>query len=141
MFRVVKSEDDLRKVFAVRVIVFCEEQLVPYNIELDEFEDSSIHILGELEEEPIASGRLRFIGEYAKLERLAVRKSYRGKGYGNLLLNYVLETAREQGFSKFKLHAQVTSKKFYLNHGFKPEGEQFLEADIEHIVMTKHDSK
>jgi predicted GNAT family N-acyltransferase len=140
MFRVVESKDDLRKVFAVRAIVFCEEQLVPYGIELDKYEESAIHVLGELEDEPIAAGRLRFIGEYAKLERLAVRKSYRGKGYGNLLLKYLLDLAREHGFSKFKLHAQVASEKFYLGHGFKPEGEEFLEADIAHRLMLKHDS-
>ena len=140
MFHVAESEDDRRRVFAVRAIVFCEEQLVPYNIELDKFEDSAIHILGELGGEPIASGRLRFIREYARIERLAVRKSYRRNGYGNLLLKYMLEHAREKGFSKFKLHAQVTTEKFYTNHGFKPEGDEFLEADIAHRVMLKHDS-
>lgn len=140
MFHVAESEDDLRKVFAVRAIVFCEEQLVPYSIELDEYEDSAIHILGELKGEPIASGRLRFIGEYAKIERLAVRKVYRRQGYGNLLLKYLLDLAREQGFSKFKLHAQVATEKFYLNHDFKPEGDEFLEADIAHRIMLKQDS-
>ena len=140
MFHVVESKEDLRKVLAVRAIVFCEEQLVPYEIEIDEHEDSSIHILGQLKDEPIASGRLRFIGDYAKIERLAVRKSYRRKGYGKLLLEYVMNIARQKGFNKFKLHAQVASEKFYTNHGFKPEGDEFLEAKIAHRIMLKHDS-
>jgi predicted GNAT family N-acyltransferase len=140
MFHVAESEDDLRKVMAVRAIVFCEEQSVPYDIEIDEFEDSSIHILGQLKDEPIASGRLRFVKDYAKIERLAVRKAYRRQGYGELLLKYMLDLAREQRFSKFKLHAQVVTESFYLKHGFKREGEEFLEADIAHRVMLKHDS-
>ncbi len=139
MFHVINSESDLRKVFAIRAIVFCEEQLVPYEIEIDEYEDSAIHILGELSGEPFASGRLRFLGEYAKIERLAIRKRYRGKGYGKLLLNYALDIARNEGFKKFKLHAQVASEKFYLNNGFEPQGQQFLEADIPHRIMLKHD--
>ena len=44
MFSVAESESDLRKVFAVRAIVFCGEQLVPYGVELDEYELSLIHI-------------------------------------------------------------------------------------------------
>jgi Predicted acyltransferase len=139
-FHVAESEDDLRKVFAVRAIVFCEEQLVPYDIEIDQYESSSIHVLGELEGEPVAAGRLRFVGEYAKIERLAVRMANRGQGYGNSLLNYILDLARDKGFRKFKLHAQVASENFYLKHDFKPEGEEFLEADIAHRIMTKHET-
>jgi len=139
IFRIAESSEDQKKVFAIRSKVFCEEQLVPESIEIDEYESSSIHVIGELEGDPVACGRLRFVGDYAKIERLAVQKVYRGQGYGDLLLEFVLDTARAKGFKKFKLHAQVASEQFYLKHGFKPEGGEFLEANIAHCIMIKHD--
>ena len=139
MLRVVKSLDDLAKVHAVRAIVFCEEQGVAYDIELDDDDHCALHILGELEGEPVAAGRIRFLGEFAKFERLAIRKAYRGKGYGNQLLHYMLGIAREQGFSKIKLNAQVASAKFYAKHGFVIKGEEFIEANIPHCLMLKED--
>jgi predicted GNAT family N-acyltransferase len=33
------------------------------------------------------------------------------------------------------LHAQLPAKNFYFRHGFKPKGEHFWEADIEHVKM------
>lgn len=140
MFRVVTSQDDLKKVFEIRTLVFCEEQAVPYEIEIDEYEDTSIHILGEFEGEPVACGRLRFIEDYAKLERLAILKAYRGKGYGSLLLEFLLSVAREKGFNVFKLHAQISSEQFYIKHDFKSVGDEFFEANIAHKVMVKYES-
>ena len=71
MFQVVTNLEDLMKVFIVRGIVFIEEQGVPYTIERDEHDLSATHILGEMDGEPFAAGRIRAIGEYAKLERVS----------------------------------------------------------------------
>ena len=87
MFKIVESLDDLIKTYAVRAIVFIGEQKCPYDEEIDEHEHSSIHILGELNGEPIASARIRFPGSYAKLERIAVRKQWRGQGIGRKLVD------------------------------------------------------
>lgn len=136
MFRVVTSQDDLLKVFAVRSIVFVEEQNCSYSIEVDGEDFSAVHILGELDGEPIAAGRLRFLGEYVKFERLAVRREYRGKGYGDGLLAFMMDVAKSKGFKNYKMHAQVHALNFYKKHGFVEKGETFLEADIEHKLMV-----
>lgn len=136
MFRVVTSQDDLLKVFAVRSIVFVEEQNCPYEIEVDGEDFSATHILGELEGEPVAAGRLRFLGEYVKFERLSVRKGFRGKGYGDGLLAFMMDVAKERGYTKYKMHAQVHALEFYKKHGFVEKGELFLEADMEHKLMV-----
>ena len=136
MFRVVTSQDDLLKVYSVRSIVFVEEQNCSYEIEVDGQDFSAIHVLGELDREPIAAGRMRFLGEYVKFERLAVRKAHRGKGYGDQLIEFMMEVAREKGYKKFKMHAQVHALDFYKKHGFVEKGDSFFEADIEHKLMT-----
>ncbi len=136
-FKVVETLDELIKAFIVRGIVFMEEQGVSCAIEKDAQEHSALHIIGELAGEPIAAARIRFLGEYAKIERLAVRKQWRGRGYGIQLLDFAITTARQQGFKKFKLHAQTTALAFYAKHGFEAVGDLFLEADIEHRLMVK----
>ncbi|MDR4509487.1 MAG: hypothetical protein MRJ65_14885 [Candidatus Brocadiaceae bacterium] len=66
MFKIVTNLDDLVKAFIVRGIVFVKEQGIPYNVEHDLYEYSSIYILGEDGGIPFAAGRIRVHGEYAK---------------------------------------------------------------------------
>jgi predicted GNAT family N-acyltransferase len=137
VFRVVAGWDDLIKVFVVRGIVFIGEQNTPYAEEIDDVELDAVHILGEKDGEPFASGRIRFIGEYAKLERIAVRPEQRGHGYAHQLVEFMLEIARKHGFRKFKMHAQVYLDGFYRQHGFEVQGGIFQEAGIDHYLMVK----
>lgn len=139
MFKIATTFDDLIKTFMVRAIVFIEEQQVSYKEEVDEYEFSALHILGEIDGEPAACGRIRFLGDYAKLERIAVRKPYRNKNIGHQLVDYMLDVARAKGFNKFKMHAQSHLENFYGTHGFVKQGELFIEANIDHYLMTKED--
>lgn len=139
MFKIVTTQDELLKVFVVRSIVFIEEQQCSYPEEFDGLDYSAVHILGEEAGEPFGSGRIRFVGEYAKLERIAVRKAYRGRSLGHQLVDFMISVAREQGFSKYKMHAQARLTKFYEQHGFAAHGELFMEAGIEHYLMTRYD--
>jgi len=137
--KVVETLDELIEAFIVRGIVFMEEQGVSYAIEKDSEEHRALHIIGELAGEPIAAARIRFQCKFAKIERLAVRRQWRGRGYGNRLLDFALAAARRQGFRKFKLHAQTTAQTFYAKQGFEAVGDIFLEADIKHQLMVKED--
>ena len=141
MFQVVTNLEDLMKVFIVRGIVFVEEQGVPYEIEHDAYDLSATHILGEMDGEPFAAGRIRAVGEYAKLERVSsIRKQYRGKGLGHKLTEFMIAVAKEQGFKKFKVHAQAYLADFYQKHGFEIVGDMFKEAGIDHYLMVRDDS-
>ena len=140
MFKVVTNLEDLIKVFIVRGIVFIEEQGVPYAIERDEHDFSATHILGEMDGEPFAASRIRAVDEYAKLERVAIRKSHRGKGLGHTLTEFMITVAKEQGFKKFKVHAQSYLTDFYRKHRFEIVGDMFKEAGIDHYLMIRNDS-
>jgi len=118
------------KALAVRAVVFIEEQCCPYHEEVDGLDYTALHVLGEVGSEPVSTGRIRFYSGYAKLERLAVWKAYRGKGYGDQLLTFMMKCGEERCFSQFKLHAQVQALPFYEKHGFLAEGDEFLEANI-----------
>ena len=78
--------------------------------------------------------------EFAKLERVAVRELYRGKGLGHKLTEFMITVAKEQSFKKFKVHAQAYLKDFYQKHGFEVVGDMFKEAGIDHYLMIRNDS-
>ena len=138
-YRVASSQEDRLKAFAVRSIVFCGEQGVPYGIERDEFDDTATHVLGVIDGEPVAAGRLRCLPEYAKLERIAVRAPYRGRGIGSDVTRFLMKLARERGYSSIRMNAQAYLEEFYGRLGFRAVGGIFLEAGIEHVTMVHED--
>ena len=139
LFRIASQPDDLIKALLVRAIVFMEEQNISYAEEMDAYDHEALQIIGEIQGEPIATARIRFLGDIAKFERLAIRKAWRNQGHGDRLIEFMLATSRERGFRKFKLHAQARLSAFYEKHGFQAEGDPFLEANIPHLLMLKND--
>lgn len=139
MFRMATTPDDLLKVYAVRSIVFIEEQHCPWALEFDGLDDGAIHILYEQDGEPAAAARIRLLQEYAKLERIAVRAGFRGQGLGAQLVDFMVSVARQHGFTTFKMHAQAHLTGFYASHGFEICGELFDEVGIDHYPMIRRD--
>lgn len=70
-----------------------------------------------------------------------MREPYRGKGLGHKLTEFMISVAKEQGFQKFKVHAQSYLTDFYRKHGFEIAGDMFKEADIDHYLMIRDDSE
>jgi predicted GNAT family N-acyltransferase len=137
-YRVVSDMESLMKAFAVRAIVFVEEQGVAFVEEMDGRDFSAVHFLATLSGEPVAAARLRVCRDYIKIERLAVRKQYRGKGIGKEMFAFVLKHIAETGYGKkLVLHAQAYLTRFYEEFGFEKKGEAFTEAGIEHYYMEQ----
>jgi predicted GNAT family N-acyltransferase len=139
VLRIAETSADLLKCHVVRGIVFVEEQGVPYDLEIDEFEASALHVLWEEDGEPVATGRVRFPGGWAKLERIAVRQAWRSHGLGERIVERLLELSRERGYHRFKLHAQAHLRPYYERLGFAVQGELFKEADIDHYLMVREE--
>lgn len=134
-YKVCENFDEVLKCIAVRCIVFCGEQNISYLLERDEHDAGALHILGTVDDEPVAAGRLRYLNGYAKLERIAVRAPWRDKSYGLGITQFMIDTAKTQGFTVFKLNAQSHLETFYAKLGFQACGEHFIEADIDHCPM------
>jgi len=134
-FKLCDSWDDVVKCIVVRSIVFCGEQGISYQLERDEHDASATHILGEVENEPVAAARLRFFKDYAKLERIAVRQPWRGQGLGHGITQFMIELGKRHDYRVFKLNAQTQLQTFYAAHGFQRCGEHFVEAGIDHCPM------
>ena len=125
------------KCAAIRSIVFMDEQQCSFEEEFDGLDDQAQHIIGEIEGQPIACARIRYLKDYAKLERIAVLKAHRGKCFGREIILFMIECCKHKKVSLATMNAQVYAQAFYEKLCFKAEGEIFLEAGIEHIKMSR----
>ncbi|MBJ7380381.1 MAG: GNAT family N-acetyltransferase [Polynucleobacter sp.] len=118
--------------FPIREAVFVQEQQVPANLELDEFDPIAWHALAKLKGADVGTARLLPDG---KIGRMAVLKPYRLQRVGSALLNALLIHGELEGIKQFYLSAQIDALYFYEKFGFEMYGPQFEEAGIRHIEM------
>ena len=69
--------------------------------------------------------------------RLAVRKSWRGRGIGRELISFAERSVKEQGADTLRLHAQVAAAGFYEKLGYVQYGEMDYDEHVPHIWMRK----
>jgi predicted GNAT family N-acyltransferase len=120
---------------SIRHTVFVEEQKVPVDIELDEFDAVSLHALAfDAAGTAVGTGRLLPDGH---IGRMAVLASARGMGVGGALLQALLAAASERGMREVQLNAQTHALPFYARFGFSPEGDTFDDAGIAHRTMRR----
>jgi predicted GNAT family N-acyltransferase len=118
----------------VRFSVFVEEQGVPRESELDEHDAVSLHAVVFADGGAVATARLLPDGH---IGRMAVLKSWRGRGIGAAVLARLIEAARERGHREVALSAQVHAVPFYRQHGFFAVGDEYLDAGIRHQAMKR----
>ena len=128
----------LATVFAIRRAVFVTEQEIDPAIEWDGLDTGATHLLALVDERPVGTARLRWVDdETAKCERIAVRRTDRGAGWGGWLMEALADRAADGGARRCVLHAQRSVAGFYESQGYRPVGEPFSEAGIPHVKMVR----
>ena len=134
--RVLAWADAREAACRVRFAVFVEEQRVPPEIELDEWDAASDHALAvDATGRAIATGRLLPDGHVG---RMAVLPEWRGRGVGAAVLDALVARARQRGMKRVRLHSQTHAQGFYARFGFTRTGAEFMEAGIPHVSMEHH---
>jgi predicted GNAT family N-acyltransferase len=131
----ITERPQMEQAWAIRRIVFIEEQHVPEEIEMDADDAHAFHAVALDGNRPVGCGRMVAHDGYVKIGRMAVLRERRGEGIGRSILTFLMQHAKRQGFSRAVLHAQLTAEGFYLKNGYIPEGEVFEEAGITHRRM------
>lgn len=119
----------------IRRQVFIEEQNISEVEEWDDQDAVSLHFVIFEQNQPIATARLL---QNDSIGRVAVLKTYRGAGIGKLLMQYIIDVAKQEGRTVLKLSAQAYATKFYENLGFQLQGEAYLDCGIPHIDMYQN---
>ena len=128
-------ERDKNLIRQIRQVVFVIEQHVDPDLEWDGEDQNALHALaGFSADDIVATGRLQRDG---KIGRMAVLAAWRKKGLGAVILNELINAARESGLNDVYLNAQTHAIDFYERHGFVAEGPEFDEAGIPHRLMRR----
>jgi len=126
--------DDMSSLKDIRFEVFVQEQGVPAEEEIDANDPLSIHAIAWSDGAAAACGRLLPDGH---IGRMAVRKPYRGQGVGAMVLEHLIERARQRGDREVVLSAQTHAVGFYEKFGFATYGAEYLDCNIPHRDMRK----
>ena len=123
----------------VRNKVFVQEQGVNYEDEvvIEEEKEAKAFVI-YLKDKCIGTVRYRLVNNEYKIERFAILKEYRSKGYGRAVMNYFVQMLADR-FNPcvITLNAQIQVVDFYKSLGFEIASEEFLEAGIRHYKMIK----
>lgn len=137
----------------VRLSVFVREQLVPLEMEVDQWDRLALHaVVFDHAGAGLATGRLTAekpgdgseitppaaaAGGVGRIGRVAVLSTHRGQGLGALVMKTLIQAASDQGYACLTLHAQLQAVAFYQKLGFIAAGKLFEEAGIPHVEMWR----
>ncbi|MCK6506536.1 GNAT family N-acetyltransferase [Myxococcota bacterium] len=146
------TAEELPTCLEIRRLVFILEQQVPEPEDVDGLDPQATHFLvewradesGYVDEGWVAVGTARLRRVQAedgqpvgKIERVAVLREHRGRGFGVAVMAEVEAEARRWGMLRVKLAAQEAAVPFYLSLGYRAYGERFMDAGIPHFWMDK----
>jgi len=131
--------NDLMQVIALRAIVYMAEQVCPFDEEYDgnDFAGAT-HLIVRRCGEPVGVLRLRWFADFAKIERVAIRREERGRKVIVALVRAACELAQRKGYKLIIGHVQERLVPFWNRQfGFyQREGRaRFVFSDHEYVEM------
>lgn len=122
----------------IRYEVFVEEQNVPEELEIDDLEEQSHHVVLYQDDQPLGTARIYHQGDGVyKIQRVAVLNAQRGHGLGAQLMQACEQKIQQLQGTKMTLGAQLQALPFYEKLGYIVEGPEFMDAGIPHRTVTK----
>jgi ElaA protein len=127
---------DYAPCIALRRAVFIDEQGISEADEMDDLDDSAIHLLAAIDGKPVGTARLLIDGDIGKIGRICVLAEGRGTGLGARIVQAAMDHLRTlPGVTKAKLGSQDHAIGFYEKLGFVGYGPFYDDAGIPHRDM------
>ncbi len=137
---VCRTLDDIMQAVAVRALVYMGEQACPYEEEYDGNDFSgATHLLLRRDGEPIGTLRIRWFADFAKTERVAVRKEYRGGRATLMLILAAKKLAERKNYRKLLGYGPVRLIPFwrqYFNAYVLRDRDRFVVSDHDYVEMV-----
>ncbi|MCL1953115.1 MAG: GNAT family N-acetyltransferase, partial [Firmicutes bacterium] len=107
-------------------------------IEEEHCDDESLflHLNLYCDSELVACCRLSIQKDIAHIGRVAVRREYRKRGFGSIMMKHAHDYARMKGCTSVEISAQISAFDFYKKLGYVQFGDKYLDARILHIDMS-----
>jgi predicted GNAT family N-acyltransferase len=137
---VCRTLPEIMQAMAVRTLVYVGEQDCPYDEEYDgnDFAGST-HLLLRRNGEPIGTLRIRWFADFAKTERVAVRREYRRGRATLMLILAAKKLAEKKGYTKLLGYGQVRLIPFweqYFNAHVRERRDGFVVSDHDYVEMV-----
>jgi predicted GNAT family N-acyltransferase len=137
---VCRTMHDIMQAMAVRTLVYMGEQACPYDEEYDgnDFAGAT-HLVMRREGEPIGTLRIRWFADFAKVERVAVRREHRGGRATLMLIMAAKRLAEKKNYRQILGYGQVRLIPFweqYFNAKIRPGREDFAFSDHDYVEMV-----
>jgi predicted GNAT family N-acyltransferase len=135
--RVARTIDDFMRAAVIRGAVFIGEQKCPYDEEFDGNDFTATHLIGYVGNEPAGCLRIRYFSDFAKLERLVVRKEFRSSGLARQLVESGVEFCRTKGYTRMCTYAQKRLVRFWGKCGFAESqpARELVFSDFDYVEM------
>lgn len=129
------SAADVYAIWKIRDAVFAFEQHVD-DVDVDDLDllPETIHLWSSDDAGPTSYLRILTGEGHLKIGRVCTRKDMRGKGLSGELMS---EVSARFGEGVLKLNAQAYLERWYERFGYVRSGENFEEAGIDHVPMTR----
>ena len=134
---VARTFEDLMRVASLRSAVYIGEQECPYEEEFDGNDFAATHLLGYVGDEPAGCLRIRYFADFAKIERLAVRREFRNTRLAFQLVRAGIELCQMKGYRRLYGHAQKRLVNFWSRFGFRTfeGGQELVFSDFDYVEM------
>ena len=135
---VARRLDDWMRVCSIRSAVYIGEQECPFDEEFDGNDFTAMHLIGYVGDEPCGCIRIRHFAEFAKIERLAVRKEFRNTRLSFQIVKAAIELCRDKGYRRLYGHSQRRLMNFWSRFGFVPlpGGKDFVFSDFDYVEIV-----
>lgn len=111
--RQVRSFEELAHVISIRSATYLAEQFPLYAEEFDGNDFCATHLVGYIDGDPAGAVRMRYFGDFAKVERLAVKLEYRKSRLAFQLVKAAVAHVRRKGFTRVYGHASSEIAPFW----------------------------
>jgi predicted GNAT family N-acyltransferase len=136
---VVRNLNDYMKIVAIRSAVFLAEQDCPYDEEFDQNDLCAAHLIAYLRDEPVATLRIRWFANFAKIERVCVMKHVRGGSLVKLMIETAVELIGRKGYVHIVGYIQKRLVPFWKQLGFLPRDNRdgFRFSDYDYVECER----
>ena len=134
------DDSKLKDISELRKSFFEVDQQNPVK---DEYDEISFHLLGMMDSDLVAYGRVipphgEFINPY--LSRIIVAEKFRKKGFGKALINELSNKSKALFSNKItKVSSLASTLSFYKKHNFIEDKKVIDEAGVEHFILLRND--
>jgi predicted GNAT family N-acyltransferase len=118
--RIARSLDDLMRVFAIRSETYMGEQACPFEEEFDGNDLTATHVIAAIGGQDAGCARIRWFGDFAKIERMTVRPRFRRTPVVRELASFVIAHARRKGYRRLYAHSRADLVSLWAKFAFAP---------------------